>query len=104
VSLGLAERIRALGAEPSTWSNGPRDPYAAHDHTYDKTLVCEAGSIAFGLVDLGERIELRAGDRLDLPAGTQHDALVGDEGVTCLEGHLPAGRLGAVRLWRAGEW
>ena len=104
MSLGLAERLRALGAAPSSWSNGPGDAYAAHDHGYDKTLVCEAGSIEVGLVDRSERIGLRAGDRLDLPAGTKHDALVGDEGVTCLEGHLPAGRLSGVRHWRAGEW
>lgn len=104
MSSGLAERLRRLGTEPTSWSNGPGDAYAAHDHTYDKILVCEAGSIVFGLVEAGTRIELRAGDRLDLPAGTNHDALVGNEGVTCLEGHLPAGRLGGVRHQRAGEW
>jgi uncharacterized protein YjlB len=100
----LAERLRALGAEPGTWSNGPGDVYGAHDHAYDKILVCESGSIMFGLAGSGERIELRPGDRLDLPAGTNHDALVGDEGVTCLEGHFPAGRVGSVSLRRAGEW
>ena len=36
------------------------------------------------------------GDRLDLPAGTRHDALVGPTGVTCLEAHLPAGSLARV--------
>ena len=77
---------------------------AAHDHGYDKTLVCVSGSIVFGLVDLDRQVELRAGDRLDLPAGTKHDALVGDEGVTCLESHLPADRHGGMRNWRAGEW
>jgi hypothetical protein len=34
-----------------------------------------------------------AGDRLDLPAETLHAALVGDNGVTCFEAHLPAGSL-----------
>ena len=104
MTLDLEERLRRLGSTPSSWWNGPGDRYGAHDHTYDKTLVCVSGSIVFGLVDEGPQVELLPGDRLDLPAGTQHDALVADEGVTCLEGHLPAGRLGAVRLWRAGEW
>lgn len=104
MSSGLAERLRQLGAEPTSWSNGSGDVYGAHDHGFDKILVCETGSIVFGLVDLGERIELHAGDRLDLPAGTNHDALVGDEGVSCLESHLPAGRLSDVHHRRAGEW
>lgn len=105
MSVALDARLRELGAEPSSWSNGPRDRYPAHDHGYDKTLVCVSGSIVFGLVDEGRQIELRPGDRLDLPAGTKHDALVGDEGVMCLESHLPAGRHGGVSHHRrAGEW
>ena len=30
------------------------------------------------------------GYRLDLPAGVEHDAVVGPEGVVCLEAHRPA--------------
>jgi hypothetical protein len=44
------------------------------------------------------------GDRLDLPAGTAHDAVVGPDGVTCLEAHVPAGRLADVRRMAAGDW
>ena len=44
------------------------------------------------------------GDRLDLPAGTSHDAVVGPDGVTCLEAHLPAGRLPALARRPAGSW
>ena len=42
--------------------------------------------------------------RLDLPAGTRHDALVGVSGVTCLEAHLPAGSLEVIRRFAAGTW
>jgi quercetin dioxygenase-like cupin family protein len=45
------------------------------------------GSITFGLPEPGEKLSLNAGDRLDLPAGTVHDAVVGSEGVMCLEAH-----------------
>jgi hypothetical protein len=41
----------------------------------------------------GDSVNLEAGDRLELPARTDHDALVGPEGVTCLEAHLPPGSL-----------
>ena len=36
-------------------------------------------------------VDLTAGDRLELPAGTRHDAVVGPGGVACLEAHRPAG-------------
>ena len=100
----LADRLRAEGLEPGRWSNGPGDRYAAHDHGYDKVLVVERGSITFGLVDRGESAELGRGDRLELPAGTAHDAVVGPDGVTCLEAHAPSGTLPELRRRAAGEW
>lgn len=100
----LGDRLIEAGLRPAAWSNGPNDRYAAHAHDYDKVLVCAAGSIVFGLPDRGERVVLEVGDRLDLPAGTRHDARVGQEGVTCLEAHLPAGRLHAVARHPAGSW
>ena len=75
------------GLSPYSWSNGPHDIYAAHTHGYDKVIYVVRGSITFGLPELGQRLTLKAGDRLDLPAGTVHDAVVGSQGVVCLEGH-----------------
>jgi uncharacterized protein YjlB len=100
----LRERLRDEGLEASTWGNGPHDRYGAHDHGYDKVIVVAAGSIRFGLPDRGEGLDLAVGDRLELPAGTSHDALVGGEGVTCLEAHLPVGSLQTVATHPAGSW
>lgn len=100
----LEERLRAEGLDPGAWSNGAGDRYAAHAHGYDKVLVCAAGSIRFGLPGHGEAMHLGVGDRLDLPAGTEHDAVVGPDGVTCLEAHLPAGRLAELRRRSDGTW
>ena len=101
----LADRLRAEGLAPGAWSNGSGDVYGAHVHGYDKVLVVERGSIVFGLPDLATRVALVAGDRLDLPAGTRHDAVVGPAGVTCLEAHPRAGgvRDGLERR-PAGTW
>jgi quercetin dioxygenase-like cupin family protein len=99
-----AGKLHAEGLSPGTWSNGPGDRYGAHDHAYDKVIVVADGSIALGLPGAGRTVELERGDRLDLPAGTRHDAVVGPTGVTCLEAHLPAGRLGAILRHPAGEW
>jgi len=101
---GVADRLRAEGLAPGSWSNGPGDRYGAHDHDYDKVIVVERGSIRFGLPATGEALELEAGDRLELPAGTAHDAIVGGHGVTCLEAHLPSGTLERPQRRGAGEW
>lgn len=100
----LAQRLRQEGLDPGRWSNGPGDRYAPHEHGYDKVIVVERGSIRFGLVATDDAIALDAGDRLELPAGTPHDALVGGDGVTCLEAHLPAGSLAGSTRRPAGAW
>lgn len=102
--MDTSARLRAEGLDPSAWSNGPGDRYSAHDHRYDKVIVVESGSIAFGLPGRGETVELATGDRLELPAMTRHDAIVGPSGVKCLEARLPAGRLAAVARRPAGTW
>ncbi|HEX2991668.1 MAG TPA: hypothetical protein VHO49_13380 [Anaerolineales bacterium] len=75
------------GLSPYSWSNGPHDTYAVHSHSYDKVIYVVQGSIAFGLPELGKQLTLNTGDRLDLPAGVVHDAVVGPQGVVCLEAH-----------------
>jgi uncharacterized protein YjlB len=101
----LVARLRQQGLDAAGWGNGPGDVYAAHAHGYDKVLVCARGSIVFGLPGRGEEVLLREGDRLDLPAGTLHDAVVGSTGVTCLEAHQAAGTLPpAPRHRPAGTW
>ncbi|HEY4634085.1 MAG TPA: hypothetical protein VIH00_09235 [Candidatus Limnocylindrales bacterium] len=102
----LQGRLIGEGLDPGAWSNGPGDRYSAHDHGYDKVIVVARGSISFGVRGPvgGSPIALAAGDRLELPAGTSHDAVVGPEGVTCLEAHLPAGSIGALSRREAGTW
>jgi uncharacterized protein YjlB len=101
-SSALRARLIAEGLDPGAWSNGPGDRYGSHDHSYDKVIVVAAGSIRFGLAD--GAVDLEAGDRLELPAGIAHDAVVGPSGVTCLEAHLAAGSLPAHVRRSAGTW
>jgi uncharacterized protein YjlB len=84
---GLTKHMTDEGLSPYAWSNGPFDVYAAHSHTYNKVIYVAEGSITFGLPELGRELSLHPGDRLDLPAGTVHDATVGAQGVVCLEAH-----------------
>ncbi len=69
-----------------SWSNGPHDRYAPHSHPYEKVLYCVEGSITFVLEREGKRVDLSSGDRMVLPPGTVHSAVVGPTGCTCIEG------------------
>ncbi|HEX7068928.1 MAG TPA: cupin domain-containing protein [Candidatus Limnocylindria bacterium] len=84
---GAVARLRALGTEPSTWSNAPGDRYAPHEHDYTKLLICAEGSITFLVGPDEVPVELRPGDGFELPPGTRHGAVVGAAGCTCVEGH-----------------
>ncbi len=75
------------GLNPYSWSNGPHDVYSPHLHPYNKVIYVVQGSITFGLPESGKYFTLQADDRIDLPAGVVHEALVGAWGVICLEAH-----------------
>jgi quercetin dioxygenase-like cupin family protein len=83
-SSDLMARLRQEAEGCYSWSNGPGDRYAPHSHSYEKVLYCVAGSIIFTLPD--REIKLGPGDRMVLPPGTVHGALVGVDGCTCIEG------------------
>ena len=87
----LYRRMQRDGLKPYSWSNGPGESYAVHSHSYEKVLYCVRGSIRFVLPDHADTIgnmsaiDLAPGDCFILPAGVRHSALVGPQGVTCLE-------------------
>ena len=74
---------------PRWWSNPPGDRYGAHSHPYHKLLYCVRGSIRFLVEPGGQQLDLSAGDRLDIPPGATHSAIVGPQGVACVEAALP---------------
>jgi quercetin dioxygenase-like cupin family protein len=79
-------RLRAEAGGCYSWSNGHGDRYAPHSHDYEKVLYCVDGSITFLLEAEGRQLDLKAGDRMVLPSGTVHSAVVGPAGCTCIEG------------------
>jgi quercetin dioxygenase-like cupin family protein len=80
------DKLRSEATGCYSWSNGPQDRYAPHSHPYEKVLYCVDGSITFVLEQDGRRLELKPGDRMVLPTGTVHSAVVGPHGCTCIEG------------------
>ena len=79
--------LRAEARDVHGWSNAPGDVYGEHAHPFTKVLVCVRGSIEFRLGD-GRAMRLRPGDRMVLPPGTVHSAVVGPDGCACVEGKL----------------
>lgn len=70
------------------WSNEPEYKYAGHTHSYHKILYVLKGSIKFDFPTQHETAALTSGDKLEIPSGIRHSAVVGAEGVTCLEAHI----------------
>ncbi len=75
----------AEGLTTQSWGNGPDVAYARHAHAYDKVLCCVSGSIVFHAP--GGDVALGPGDRMELPAGVEHSATVGPDGVECVEAY-----------------
>ncbi|MFN2212870.1 MAG: cupin domain-containing protein [Anaerolineales bacterium] len=88
------EEVRRLlskqGLSGYRWSNSPGDVYRAHHHPFHKVIYVLQGSITFTLPESGEQLILNSGDRLDLPKGIVHEAVVGPQGVICVESHQEA--------------
>lgn len=70
------------------WSSSPDDVFAGHTHGFHKLLFVVEGSIKFDFPTRHKSLTLTTGDRLELPAGIRHSAIVGPEGVHCLEAHI----------------
>jgi quercetin dioxygenase-like cupin family protein len=85
----VEQKLRAEADHCYQWSNGPGAVYTVHDHPYRKILYVAQGSITFTPPGT-PAIVMKPGDRLDLPVGTPHGAVVGSEGVTCWEGQAKA--------------
>jgi uncharacterized protein YjlB len=88
-TLSEAAIIRQLemeGLETQRWKNVSGTRYQAQRYEFDKVILVMRGSILFRIPDTGEEVSLNPGDRLELPAGTSHEAIVGPMGVVCLEG------------------
>jgi len=82
---GVEAKLLAEADHCSRWANGADTVYAVHSHPYRKILYVAAGSITF-TPEGRPSVVMRPGDRLELPPGTRHGAVVGGDGVVCWEG------------------
>src|SRR5947209_1466652 len=81
--LSIVEELSSVDHEAEVWSFQPRHQLDWHAHAAAKTVFCVRGHVVFHTA-AGD-IDMRPGDRLDIPAGAMHAATVSDNGVTCIE-------------------
>jgi quercetin dioxygenase-like cupin family protein len=81
----ITRQMQKEGLRPYQWDNAPNHRYAVRTHGYSKIVYVVEGSLEITLPDSNQRVRLRAGDRVEVPAGVRHGAIVGSAGVKCLE-------------------
>jgi mannose-6-phosphate isomerase-like protein (cupin superfamily) len=81
----ITQKMEQEGLRPYAWSNGPNFRYTARSHGYSKVLYCVEGSIEVVLPDANQSVVLRPGDRMELPRGVRHAAIIGPRGAQCVE-------------------
>ena len=100
----LEDRMKVQGLEPKAWSYPPGLRLAEQSFEYDVVVVVVEGSITYGLTGYGVGIMLNPGERMDMPAGSPHDAVAGPKGGSYLEAHLPPGSVGHKTRGRGYRW
>lgn len=81
----LWQMLKEEGYVPDRWANRPGHLYAEHWHPFNKVVIVARGSITFRDCSTGQEFEMLPGDRLFVPAGLVHSAIVGPRGVSCFE-------------------
>lgn len=92
----IIAQMKTDGLRPYMWSNMPNHRYAVRSHNYDKVLYVIDGMVEVTLPDNNQRVKLKAGDRIDIPAAVRHGTIVGRSGAKCVE----ASKRGTVRSRR----
>jgi mannose-6-phosphate isomerase-like protein (cupin superfamily) len=88
----ITRDMKKEGLRPYMWENGANFRYAVRSHGYDKVMYVIEGTVEITLPDSNQRLSLRAGDRVDIPAGVRHGANVGISGAKCVEAAVAAQR------------
>ncbi len=81
----IIRNMKEDGLRPYMWSNMPNHRYAVRSHNYDKVLCVIEGNVEITLPESNQRVNLRAGDRIDIPSGVRHGTIVGRSGAQCVE-------------------
>ena len=83
----IIRHMEMEGLETHRWKNDPGMKHPPYAYDFERVILVMRGSITIRIPETGEQVSLNPGDRLELPAGIIHEAVVGPMGVVYLEGH-----------------
>jgi uncharacterized protein YjlB len=83
----IMRHMEREGLETHRWKSESGARFHAQACDFQKVILVMRGSITFRIPETGEEVSLNPGDKLELPVGITHEAVVGPMGVVCLEGH-----------------
>ena len=81
----ITRQMQKENLRPYVWDNTPNYRYAVRSHGYRKVMYVVEGTLEVTLPDSNQRVKLRAGDRVEIPAGVRHGAIIGSSGAKCIE-------------------
>lgn len=93
----IMRMMKEEGLTPYMWTNMPNHRYGVRTHNYTKVLYVIDGVVDIKLPDSNQRVRLRSGDRIDIPAGVRHGMEVGGGGAKCVEAAVQSARRRARR-------
>lgn len=82
----ISDLLQDEGLKPTLWSKAAGYVSELQLHPYDTVVYVLEGGITFRLPENRRSVNLATGDRMDLPAFVVHNAVVGPDGVTCVQG------------------
>ena len=81
----ITRQMQREGLRPYLWENTPNTRYAVRSHGYLKVMYVLEGSLEITLPDSNERVKLKVGDRVEIPAGIRHGLIIGASRAKCVE-------------------
>jgi len=84
----ITRLMQQEGLRPYMWMNMPNSRQAVRSHGYDKVLYVIEGNVEVILPDSNQRVILKSGDRMDVPAGVRHGTIIGSSGAKCVEASI----------------
>ncbi len=81
----ITRLMQKEGLRPYLWENSPNYRYPVRSHGFSKVMFVVEGSLEVSFPDTRQSVRMRAGDRIDIPAGIHHAVTIGNGGAKCVE-------------------